>query len=176
MICEKCDLHKTRKNIVRGYGNKYSKIVFIGEAPGFHEDRIGKPFVGKAGQVFDKMLSSINLDKESVYTTNIVKCRPPKNRDPTEEEISICGEYLKREIKNIAPKIVVPMGRFATEYILNENGVNFESMFKSRGLSIETRNYIIYPIYHPAALIYNNDLKSVMDDDMQRIKEILRKL
>jgi len=173
MRCQKCELYKTRKNIVLGSGSISSRIIFIGEAPGFHEDRVGKPFVGKAGKIFDNMLSTINLNRNQIYLTNIVKCRPPKNRNPTDEEISTCSKYLDIEIRNIQPKIIIPMGKFATQYILQKNDINFESMFKSRGVSIKTRDYIIYPIYHPAALIYNNDLKSVMKDDMKRIKEII---
>ena len=173
MTCDKCDLHKTRKNIVRGYGNKYSSIMFIGEAPGYHEDIQGKPFVGPAGKVFDSLLSIINLDRDDIYLTNVVKCRPPNNRDPTDNEISICSKFLDIELGMVKPKIIVPMGRFATEYVLTKHNINFSSMGKSHGLPILIENTVVIPIFHPAAIIYNKYLKQTAEKDMKRIGELI---
>ena len=173
MECTKCDLHKTRTKIVLGHGNKYANILFIGEAPGYHEDQQGKPFVGQAGKVFNKLLDSINLERDEIYLTNIVKCRPPKNRNPTDEEISKCSVYLDKELEAISPKIIIPMGTFATRYIFNKFGINFESMGKSHGLSILVKNTYICPIYHPAALIYNKELIPVTVSDMKKIANFL---
>ena len=174
MECTKCNLHKTRTNIVKGKGNKNAKIFFIGEAPGYHEDKQGEPFVGKAGKVFDQMLKSINLERKDIYLTNVIKCRPPNNRNPTDKEISICGKYLDKEIDYIKPKVIVPMGAIATKYILNKHDINFDNMKQTRGLPIIVEYTIIYPIYHPAALIYKKELQSIMQQDMEKIKKLIK--
>lgn len=181
MQCEKCDLSKTRKNIVMGHGNRCANIVFIGEAPGRLEDIQGKPFVGTAGRILDNILKSMKLNREDVFITNIVKCRPPDNRNPTEEEISACSPYLDKELDVIKPKVIIPMGTFATRYILEKNGIEFKSMFKHHGVMFRVRDTIVYPLYHPASLIYNKELGETMLLDAKRLdalweQEIIHKV
>ena len=118
--CKNCILCKTRKNIVVGEGNLKTKILFIGEAPGKNEDESGKPFCGRAGKILDKLLLSAKIKRSDIYITNIVKCRPPKNRDPSKEEINTCSIYLDKQIKKIKPEIICPLGRFSSKYILKK--------------------------------------------------------
>lgn len=170
MNCTKCELHKTRTNIVLGHGNKHATLFFIGEAPGYHEDQQGKPFVGAAGKIFSRMLDSLSLTRDDIYLTNIVKCRPPKNRNPTEEEIDTCSLYLDKEIAYIKPKILIPMGTFAMSYILSKYFIPFKTISQCHGIPIESNGVIIYPVFHPAAIIYNRDLQNVMNNDMKKLK------
>jgi DNA polymerase len=146
--------------------------MFIGEAPGGVEDRRGIPFVGPAGKIFDSMLTSVNLRREDVYVTNVVKCRPPNNRNPTEDEISACRIHLDKELDEIKPNVIVPMGNFATRYILGKYGIKFKSISSVHGKVFKVNKIIIYPLYHPAALIYDSKLKSVMDDDIKKVKNL----
>jgi len=173
MDCKKCKLHKTRTNIVKGYGNEDSDIMLIGEAPGRNEDINGKPFVGRAGIILDNMLELIGLTREDVYITNIVKCRPPNNRNPTGKEIESCSIYLDMELDRVNPSIIIPMGKFASRYILNKFGKGFTSMSNVRGIRIEMSGKTICPIYHPAALIYNNSLMDVMKKDVLEIGKLI---
>ncbi|GAH52093.1 unnamed protein product, partial [marine sediment metagenome] len=119
--CKKCGLHKNRKNVVFGSGNEKADIIFIGEAPGYHEDIQGEPFVGAAGKLLNKLLNSVELKREQVYIANIIKCRPPKNRDPLVEEIDICKDYLYAQIDFINPQLICTLGNFATKLILKKN-------------------------------------------------------
>src|SRR6056297_2494154 len=114
--CQKCNLHETRSNSVPGQGNPNADIMFVGEAPGFNEDKQGIPFVGRAGKILDKLLQSINLSRENIYIANILKCRPPQNRNPSQEEIKICTHYLDKQISIIKPKIICTLGNYATQF------------------------------------------------------------
>jgi len=166
MECNDCDLYKTRTNIVEGDGNPNSDIMFIGEAPGRTEDDLGIPFIGAAGKILDELLKKVHLVRENIYITNIVKCRPPKNRNPTEKEIKACSKHLDNEIKIIKPKTIVPLGVFATKYVFNKYGIKFTSMTAARGTVYKVGDIRIVPMYHPASIIYNRNLQDIMFKDI----------
>ncbi len=166
--CTKCDLCKTRTNAVPGKGNKNAEIVFVGEAPGRSEDLRGEPFVGAAGKKLSEMLERAGLSRESVYITNVVKCRPPDNRVPTELERSSCMEYLNNEIKLINPKIICIMGNTASNSILGKGEIT-----KNRGKTIKKDGRVYFLTFHPAATIYNQDLIPVLEKDIQNLVKAL---
>jgi DNA polymerase len=149
--CKLCELHKTRTNTVFGIGNLQADVVFIGEAPGANEDLQGEPFVGRAGLLLNSMLKSIRLNRDKVYIANILKCRPPNNRDPSPAEVEVCTSYLQQQIAAIKPKLLVAVGRIAAQFLLNTT----ESMAKLRGNSYEYGETKIPLIitYHPAYLL-----------------------
>jgi len=169
--CKKCPLHRLRKNAVPGEGGHKKRIMFIGEAPGRREDELGRPFVGAAGKFLDELLSEIGLTRDDVYITNVVKCRPPNNRDPTEEEISLCAPYLERQIELLKPRIICPLGRFSAKYILEKYGFEMSSISKVQGKIFEG-DIIIIPMYHPAAALYHQNLK----EDLRRSFKVLSTL
>ncbi len=166
--CKKCPLYRNRKNAVPGEGGHKKRIMFIGEAPGRREDELGRPFVGAAGKFLDELLSEIGLTREDVYITNVVKCRPPNNRDPTEEEISLCSPYLERQIEILKPRIICPLGRFAAKYVLERYGFEMSTISRVQGKIFEG-DVIIIPMYHPAAALYHQNLK----DDLRRSFKVL---
>jgi len=137
--CKRCNLWKTRNNIVIGEGSLNADIMFIGEAPGYYEDKQGRPFVGKAGKILDELLNSVELKREEIYITNILKCRPPGNRDPLPEEIKACTPYLDRQIEIIKPKKICTLGNFATNYIFSSFGLKPESIGKIHGKVFKAR-------------------------------------
>lgn len=147
--CHRCDLCNTRNNVVIGNGNKKADIMFIGEGPGEQEDLRGEVFVGPAGQLLDKMLKCIDLDRKEVYIANIVKCRPPKNRDPKQEEQIACLPYLRAQVKLIHPKIIVCLGRIAAQVIINPNF----RITREHGSWEERVGYWLTATYHPSALL-----------------------
>jgi len=167
--CKKCILSKTRINIVKGDGNLKAKIMFIGEAPGSNEDKTGKPFCGRAGKILDDLLSSVNLKREDVYITNIVKCRPPKNRDPKPEEIKKCSLFLEKEIEEIDPEIICPLGRFAAKFILSKYNQEIAEIGEIHGKVFECDNVKIIPLYHPAVAIYNPTKINILKKDFKKI-------
>ena len=169
--CKECDLYKTRNNPVFGEGFLDSNILFIGEAPGKNEDFSGKPFVGRAGKILDELLDNIGLRRNEVYISNIVKCRPPKNRNPSKKEIKTCSFYIDNQINIIKPKVIVPLGRIAISYIFNKYDLKFEKINNIHGKIYMINNLKIIPIYHPAALIYNNKLKDAIKEDFKIIKQ-----
>ncbi len=172
--CKKCGLWKTRNNPVVGEGSLNSGIMFIGEAPGHNEDQQGKPFVGRAGKVLDELLALANLKREDVYIGNIIKCRPPKNRNPMPEEIKACTPYLDRQISIIKPRIICTLGNFATAYILEKFGLKPESIGKVHGRVFRVRNLLldtkIIPLYHPASAVYNPNKKPMLMSDFSSIR------
>jgi len=180
--CKKCALHKTRINPVIGEGSYNAKIMFIGEAPGFNEDKQGKPFVGQAGKILDELLNSANLKREEIYIANILKCRPLQNRNPTKEEIKSCTPYLNKQIEIIKPKIICCLGNFATDFIMNK----FDLKDKLQGISrihgeifnASTLNGVIkiIPLYHPAVATYNSNMLKVLKKDFEILKYNLNKL
>ncbi|MDN5358426.1 MAG: uracil-DNA glycosylase [Candidatus Diapherotrites archaeon] len=178
--CTRCPLHRTRTNAVPGEGGFAKGIMFIGEAPGRNEDLQGKPFVGKAGQLLNELLDSIGLSRDDVYITNIVKCRPPNNRDPAPEEVKACSPFLERQIQVLGPRIIVTLGRHAWKWVCEHFGVPHESISKAHG-NIYRTNTLFYgvitvmPMYHPAAAIYNRELLPVLTQDFLRLKEFLKK-
>ncbi len=176
-LCRKCPLWKNRTNPVPGEGSLDAEIMFIGEAPGFHEDKQGKPFVGQAGKLLTQLLRDIGLERSDVFITNVVKCRPPDNRDPTREEIEACSAYLDKQIEIIKPKIIVTLGRFSARYLYEKMGRKFTSMTKERGKILEGKldccDVKILTMYHPAAALYNPKLKDVMKSDFQKLKKVI---
>jgi uracil-DNA glycosylase len=167
--CMECELGKTRVNFVFGSGNSSAEIVFIGEAPGRNEDLQGKPFVGQAGKILDELLLSIGFNRSDVFIANVLKCRPPENRDPKLEEINICNKYLLKQIEIIDPKIICTMGKYSTQLVLNTDA----GITKLRGKVFRIENRIVLPINHPAAALYTPSRFGILKEDFQRIKMIL---
>jgi uracil-DNA glycosylase len=149
MTCPRCRLSETRTNVVWADGNLDSDVLFIGEGPGFHEDQQGIPFVGAAGQLLDRLLGEVGLDRTQVAIVNVVKCRPPGNRDPLPDEIEACAPYLDAQIRHMRPKVIVTLGNFATRYILQEQ----VGITKARGQRYERRDATVIPTFHPAAAL-----------------------
>ena len=166
--CSKCSLCSTRQNFVFGAGNPAAGIMFVGEAPGADEDRQGEPFVGAAGQLLNKIISAMDLRREDVYICNILKCRPPNNRDPQPDEIEQCEPYLKRQIELIQPKVICTLGRFAAQTLLR----NSDSMGHMRGQSHQYEGIPLVATYHPAALLRNAQWKRPTWEDMKRVRQI----
>ncbi len=175
--CRKCPLGELRTNAVPGAGSYDAKVMFVGEAPGYWEDQKGLPFVGRAGRILDELLEGIDLSREEVYITNIVKCRPPNNRDPTEEEIKVCSPYLDRQIDIIRPKVIVPLGRHSMAYILKKFGFEVEPISKSHGKTFEAYTLfgkvVIMPSYHPAVALYRPVMKEELRKDFQKLRGLL---
>jgi len=178
--CRKCVLCRQRKNAVLGEGNLDATVMLIGEAPGYWEDVKGRPFVGTAGKVLDETLSRAGISRSDVYITNIVKCRPPENRDPRTSEIETCTPYLDRQIRIIKPKFVVTLGRHATSYVLAKVGFEPEGIAKIHGRIYETKllgfKVSVIPMYHPAATLYKAKYRDALCKDFQVLKLELEKL
>ncbi len=170
--CEKCLLHATRTNTVFGEGNISARVMFVGEGPGRDEDELGRPFVGRAGLLLDKMLGSIGLNRNDVYIANILKCRPPGNRDPEPEEAAACIGYLRAQVALIKPKIIVCLGRVPAKYILGQD----IRIMRDRGVWHEVKGFSIMPTYHPAALLRNELLKKDAYKDLLEIKARLDRI
>lgn len=167
-VCPKCRLAETRKRAVPGEGPENATIMFIGEAPGYHENEQGRPFVGNAGHFLDQLLASIGLKRTDVYITNIVKCRPPQNRDPMPDEIAACAPYLDRQIALIKPKMIVTLGRYSMAKFFPG-----ESISKIHGQPRKRNGIIYFPMYHPAAALHQPSLRSAVEADMLKIPQIL---
>jgi len=167
MSCDKCALSKTRRNIVFGEGDIKADIMFIGEGPGGEEDRIGRPFVGRAGRLLDELIASIGMKREQIYIANIVKCRPPGNRDPLPKEREQCVGYLRAQVAFIRPKIIVCLGRIAAQTIISKG----LSITRERGNWTKRKSFYILPTYHPAAVLRNDMLKKDAYADFQSILE-----
>jgi len=166
--CEKCGLADECTQKVPGKGNPRAKLMLVGEAPGREEDKKGEPFVGKSGKLLDKILDAIELDRESVFISNIVKCRPPGNRNPRKEEIKECIGYLKKEIKIVDPDIIVALGLTATKALLETEG----RLKDFRNQRHEYQNRMLIPTYHPSALLQNPKYKRPTWEDFKKIKKI----
>ena len=169
--CTKCELCKTRTNSVPGKGNFHSDVIFVGEAPGKNEDEQGEPFIGIAGKKLSAALEDAGVSREEVYITNIVKCRPPKNRVPTTIERSTCQEYLKQEIAIIKPKIICILGNTAFNSLLGGSEIT-----KFRGKIVRKDNQLYFLTVHPAATIYNQELIKVLRNDIIKLFEIITEL
>lgn len=177
--CKKCPLHLTKTKYVPGAGDKNSKIVFVGEAPGREEDLKGEPFVGSAGKLLTEMLSSIGLAREDVYICNVLKCRPPNNRDPLPEEVRICGEFLNRQLNVLKPEIIVCLGRHSASFIFDLFKLPFTSISRVSGKVFEGEKWDkkvkILPLYHPAAVLYRPQLREDYERQFRLIGEFLGK-
>ncbi len=167
--CKKCELCKTRTNCVFGVGNRNASLMFVGEAPGEQEDLSGIPFVGRAGQLLDKFLFAVDIDREDVYIANILKCRPPKNRDPLPEEEDQCIDYLRRQVALIEPKVIVCLGRIAAMRLIKPDF----KITQEHGTWFKKGNYLMTAVYHPAALLRDPRKKEDMLEDMRKIKQKL---
>jgi DNA polymerase len=169
--CPLCKLSRSRKNAVPGDGQLSSKIMFIGEAPGKNEDEQGKPFVGAAGMILNQALEKAGIKRAEVFITNVVKCRPPNNRLPENDERSICRQYLDRQISLIAPKIICILGSTAYSSILGG-----KSIIKNRGKILEKNGQKYFLTIHPAAAIYNKNLRSVLNNDLFLLSKEIKKM
>jgi DNA polymerase len=165
--CHKCSLASSRNNVVIGDGNIEADLLIVGEGPGRNEDLEGKPFVGKAGQLLDKILEAINLSRDEVYITNIVKCRPPNNRDPLSEEKEACLPYLRAQFLLIRPKIILCLGRIAAQTLIEPNF----KITKQHGQWFEKKNTFMMATFHPAALLRDSSRKRSVWEDMQKLKQ-----
>jgi uracil-DNA glycosylase family 4 len=168
IACRDCELAKYRTKVVPGEGAEDASLLFIGEAPGWHEDQQGRPFVGPAGQFLDQLLTSIGLRREEVYIANVIKCRPPQNRDPLPAEIQNCHKWLDRQIEIIQPQMIITLGRYSlARYFPNE------SIGKIHGKPRKLGDVIYYPMYHPAAALHQGSLRRTIEADMLKIPQIL---
>lgn len=174
--CSQCVLRGTCRTVVPGEGSTDAEIMFIGEGPGQKEDELGRPFVGAAGKFLEEMLASINLKREEVYIANVVKCRPPQNRDPLPEEVEACWPWLLEQIKIIDPKLIVTLGRHSMERFLPGMKIS-EVHGRAMRRKIEgIGRQVFYTLYHPAAALYNGGMREVLIKDFKRIPKILEKL
>lgn len=167
--CTRCLLHRGRTKAVPGEGPEDAEIMFIGEAPGFHEDQQGRPFVGAAGRFLEELLESIGLTREDVYIANVIKCRPPSNRDPLPDEIEACRPFLDQQIELIQPKLVVTLGRFSMARAFPKARIS-----RIHGQPCKIGGVIYYPMYHPAAALHQPSLRRTIGEDMRRIPELLQ--
>ena len=168
--CSRCKLHTLgRRQVVFGVGNPNADLMFVGEAPGADEDIQGEPFVGKAGQLLTKIIEAINLKREDVYIANVIKCRPPQNRNPEPDEVVQCEPFLFRQIETIKPKVIVALGKFAAQSLLKTT----EPITRIRGREYKYRNAILMPTFHPAFLLRNPSSKREVWEDMKRVRAIL---
>jgi DNA polymerase len=174
--CSKCALRAGCNRVVPGEGSAEAEIMFIGEGPGKKEDEMGRPFVGAAGKFLDEMLGLINLKREQVYIANVVKCRPPENRDPLPEEIEECWPWLMEQIKIIDPKLIVTLGRHSMEKFLPNYKISEIHGKAMRREIPEIGKRIFYTLYHPAAALYNGGMREVLIKDFKRIPKVLEKL
>ncbi|MGB9671771.1 MAG: type-4 uracil-DNA glycosylase [Candidatus Bathyarchaeales archaeon] len=172
--CTKCPLHKSRKNAVPGEGNLNAKIMLIGEAPGYWEDVKGKPFVGAAGKFLDTLLAEAGVSRTQVFIGNVLKCRPPNNREPAPAEIQACTPFLDRQIAAIKPKLIVTLGNHSTAYILAKAGIPFKGITETRGKFHQTNilglTVTVFPTLHPAAALYNPKYKQLLTQDFKTLK------
>ena len=170
-VCTKCSLHESRTNAVPGSGPATADIMFVGEAPGFHEDQQAEPFVGASGKYLTDLLAGIGLKRSDVYITNIVRCRPPGNRDPFLSEIDACEPYLERQIQVIKPRIIATLGRFSMAHFLPKAKIS-----KVHGQPVRENGRVYFPLFHPAAALRDPGLRDVMAADFQKMKALIKEL
>jgi uracil-DNA glycosylase len=171
--CTRCRLSEGRTQVVFGAGNPHADLMFVGEAPGFHEDKNGVPFVGQAGKLLDGLLAGVGLARDDVYIANVLKCRPPGNRDPQADEIESCEPHLFRQIELIEPKVIATLGNFATK-LLSGRPLGITRVHgQEQELTIAGRSVVLYPLYHPAAALYTRAMLTVLEADFARLPAIL---
>ncbi len=166
--CRQCEIARHRTKVVPGEGAENADILFIGEAPGWHEDQQGRPFVGPAGQFLNELLASINLKREQVYIANVIKCRPPENRDPLPIEIRSCRKWLDKQIELISPRMIVTLGRYSMAMFFPGKSIS-----KIHGTAQKSDNVIYYAMYHPAAALHQQSLRQAIEADMLKIPSLL---
>lgn len=178
--CTRCPLHATRKNPVPGEGNLDAELMLIGEAPGRWEDEKGRPFVGSAGKLLNKLLALAGFSREEVYIANVLKCRPPGNRDPRPEEVEACTPFLDRQIQIIRPRVIATLGRHSTRYMFSKAGLRFTKMSDVRGHLYEVKvlglAILLVPTLHPASALYNPSYRSLLEQDFELIGRAVRGL
>jgi DNA polymerase len=167
--CRRCPLAETRTTLVFGVGDPHARLMFIGEAPGKNEDLKGEPFVGAAGKFLDELLASIGIERSQVYIANMVKCRPPGNRDPEPLEIETCAPFLARQIELIDPAVIATLGRFAAHYVLGLDA----PITTLRGKLYHRDGRNVVPVFHPAAALYDSSKRSVLEDDFKRLRAVM---
>jgi DNA polymerase len=171
--CTRCRLAQGRTQVVFGAGNPHAELMFVGEAPGFHEDKQGLPFVGQAGKLLGKLLEGIGMSRADVFVANVLKCRPPGNRDPQPDEIEACESHLFRQIELIQPTVVATLGNFATK-LLSGSQVGITRVHgQERETTLGGNTVLLYPLYHPAAALYTPAMLKVLEADFQRLPELL---
>jgi uracil-DNA glycosylase len=171
--CTRCRLAQGRTQVVFGSGNPRAELMFVGEAPGFHEDKQGLPFVGQAGKLLDKLLAGIGFQRSDVFVANVLKCRPPGNRDPQPDEIEACESHLFRQIELIEPTIVATLGNFATK-LLSGRPLGITRVHgQEQETTLGGRSVLLYPLYHPAAALYTPAMLKVLESDFARLPELL---
>lgn len=166
--CNKCELNHSRKKGVPGEGPSNAEIMFIGEGPGFHENMQGRPFVGAAGDLLVELLDSIGMKREDVFITNVVKCRPPGNRDPAPEELKACKPYLDQQIQIINPSVIVTLGRFSMARFIPQAKIS-----EIHGQPIRVKGMLVVPFYHPAAALHRPSLRSVVEEDFAKLPALI---
>ncbi len=171
--CTRCPLSQTRTQVVFGSGSPAADLMFVGEAPGFHEDKQGVPFVGAAGQLLGKLLGGIGLTRDDVFVANVLKCRPPGNRDPQPEEIDACESHLFRQIELIRPKVICTLGNFATKLLSGRPDGITKVHGREQEVVLGSTRVLLYPIFHPAAALYTPRMLDVLQADFARLPEIL---
>jgi DNA polymerase len=171
--CTRCRLSQGRTQVVFGVGNPHADLMFVGEAPGFHEDKQGVPFVGQAGKLLDKLLGGIGLERSEVYIANVLKCRPPGNRDPQPDEIESCEPHLFRQIELIQPRVVATLGNFATKLLSGKPTGITRVHGQEQEVTLGGNRVLLYPLYHPAAALYTPAMLNVLQEDFRRIPELM---
>jgi uracil-DNA glycosylase family 4 len=171
--CTRCPLAAGRTQVVFGSGDPAADLMFVGEAPGFHEDQQGVPFVGQAGKLLERLLAGIGLERREVYIANVIKCRPPGNRDPQPEEIEACESYLFRQVELIQPRVVATLGNFATKLLSGKPTGITRVHGQDQETTIGGRRVLLYPLYHPAAALYTPAMLKVLESDFARLPELL---
>lgn len=171
--CRACGLSEGRTQVVFGVGAAGARLVFVGEGPGFHEDRLGEPFVGQAGRLLTELLAGIGLRREDVYIANVVKCRPPENRDPLPEEIAACSPNLVRQIQTIRPRVICTLGRFATRLVAQTDASISSIRGRAKAMEVAGVPVVVLPVFHPAAALYTPANRTVLEEDFQRLRRLL---
>src|ERR1044071_7087788 len=168
--CQRCKLSKMgRTQVVFGVGNPHASVMFVGEAPGFHEDRQGEPFVGAAGKLLNDLLQSASLSRADIYIANVIKCRPPNNRDPEPDEVETCKPFLMQQIQMIRPKLVCTLGNWATQTLLERK----VGITKVKAQAFYMKDFVIFPLLHPAAALHQGNLLATLKEDFKKLKEFL---
>jgi DNA polymerase len=169
--CKRCPLHASRTHIVFGEGSPSARVVIVGEGPGYEEDRLGRPFVGAAGKLLERILAAIGWERNEVYICNVLKCRPPGNRNPREDEIERCGRFLERQLRTIRPLAILTLGTFAAQFLLSSR----QPISKLRGRSHEYEGIALVPTYHPAYLLRTPLKKRQVWEDVQLLLDLVRR-
>jgi len=167
-VCPDCDLSRSRNRVVPGEGPEDAEIMFVGEAPGFYEDQQGRPFVGAAGRLLEELLTSIGLRREQVYIGNVIKCRPPDNRDPLPKEIEACRKWLEGQIELIKPRVIVPLGRFSLAWFSPNDPIS-----RAHGQARYRDGIYYLPMYHPAAALHAANMRRAIEEDFQKLPAVL---